>query len=278
VTEQEWLTSKDPAAMLNGLESNGAGKSVTNFKISDRKLRLFACAVVRAQGVTHPAVLAATEAAEAFAEDGVRRSPEYDMNVRDAGEAARYAAGPDWGSSDCPRPISQSEKAAILRCLAGNPSRPHVVLPRDVGKVLKRGAGNYRQEDVILQDWISANVLAVARAAYEVRAADGSLDPLALMVLADALEEAGCPEEVIEQIQFKTGFACPKCGDHGFWRSGQEFDHMKKCRNRACGFTWIPEEVIFKSVKSPHPILAHLRSPVPHYRGCHAVDLILGKS
>ena len=30
-------------------------------------------------------------------------------------------------------------------------------------------------------------------------------------------------------------------------------------------------------VERPHPILAHLRSPGPHWRGCWAVDLLLEK-
>ncbi len=41
MTEQEWLTSEDPAQMLRQLTANGQLPS----QISDRKLRLFACAL-----------------------------------------------------------------------------------------------------------------------------------------------------------------------------------------------------------------------------------------
>jgi hypothetical protein len=45
--------------------------------------------------------------------------------------------------------------------------------------------------------WITHTVLALAQATYDERRDDGTLDPDRLIILADALEEAGCTEEVI---------------------------------------------------------------------------------
>jgi hypothetical protein len=70
--------------------------------------------------------------------------------------------------------------------------------------------------------WLTPLVESLACAASEERhLPGGELDPLRLAVLADALEESGCLEEVI---------------------------------------------------------LAHLREPGPHVRGCFALDALLGKS
>lgn len=80
------------------------------------------------------------------------------------------------------------------------------------------------------------------------RVEDGRLDPVRLAVLADALEEAGCPTD-----------ACEDCGG---LRTRAEYTLCVACG----GFI------------KPHPLLAHLRSPGPHVRGCHAVDLCLGRS
>lgn len=104
----------------------------------------------------------------------------------------------------------------------------------------------------------------------------GRLDPVTLAALADALEEAGASE--MYAIEKRTiGNTCPECDDFGFWRAGQEFDHMKKCRNSECGAVWIPGEVQIIKVAHPNPLLEHLRSPGSHHRGCWVLDLLLRK-
>ncbi len=79
---------------------------------------------------------------------------------------------------------------------------------------------------------------------------DGHLDPIRLAILADALEEAGCPEH--EQ--------CPDCLDESEYRI-----YCKTCEGSGrCG-------------QIRNPLLAHLRGPGPHVRGCWVLDLLLGK-
>src|SRR5262249_4681038 len=73
---------------------------------------------------------------------------------------------------------------------------------------------------------------------------DGALDPARLAVLADALEEAGCVRR-----------PCLICA-------------VERARGG-------PGEIRCGCVESD--LLAHLRSPGPHVRGCWAVDLLLGK-
>jgi hypothetical protein len=89
--------------------------------------------------------------------------------------------------------------AALLHDISGNPFRPVFRAP------------THR----------TPTIVSMARAAYDERhLPSGELDPHRLVVLADALEEAGAPAELLE----------------------------------------------------------HLRSPGPHVRGCHVVDLCLGLS
>lgn len=138
--------------------------------------------------------------------------------------------------------------ADLLRDIRGNPFRP---IDFD-------------------EAWRSPTVLAVAKVAYEERAGrardnpechlgrdhsirygdictrchgtgrieDGALDPFHLSALADALVDAGCPEEA--RWQDDKGGPLP-------------------------------------DFRGPNPLLAHLRSPGPHVRGCWALDLVLGK-
>jgi hypothetical protein len=94
--------------------------------------------------------------------------------------------------------------------------------------------------------WLTPTVLSLAEAAYEKRSPGGTLDPARLAVLSDALEESGCVA------------ACPFIGPNAH--------HSRQCSQ--CGGT--------RHVT--HPLLAHLRESGPHYRGCHALDLILGRS
>jgi hypothetical protein len=96
----------------------------------------------------------------------------------------------------------RGQQSELLREVLGNPFRPQAPVPAWLA-------------------WNGGTVAQLALAAYEERILPaGNLDPARLSVLADALEEAGGPQEV----------------------------------------------------------LAHLRDPGPHVRGCHAIDLVLGKA
>lgn len=133
--------------------------------------------------------------------------------------------------------------------------------------------------------WLSPDVLALARACYKLRegracerckgagkarfpdledeepdcdcpdcggvgrVGEGLLDPVRLLVLADALEEAGCPAQA----------DCHWCDGTGHM---EPYSRCGNCRSTG---------------KVPHPLLAHLRGPGPHAHGCWAIDLLLGK-
>ncbi len=80
-----------------------------------------------------------------------------------------------------------------------------------------------------------------------------------MYALADALEEAGCIGS--PKLQ------CSRCGGCGYVKA------PRPVSNPVCptcqGAGGVPG--------AEHPILAHLRGPGPHARGCWVLDLLLGK-
>jgi hypothetical protein len=198
MTEAEWLACMDPQKLLEFLRG----------KVSERKLRLYACACCRRIERLMPDEPGrrAVEVAERYADQQASReelkqarkclglSPAYFAAsggsktthhfaeaarhaVYRAGSCAAYQAGsdPSLAARDARRAVAQTaeqtEQLALLRCVFGNRFRPVSRSPV----------------------WRTPDVLKLAQAAYEDRILPaGTLDPDRLAVLADALEEAGC--------------------------------------------------------------------------------------
>jgi hypothetical protein len=267
MTEAEWFTSEDPGTMYSILGTSGTPTGHAD--LSCRKIRLFTAAGFRRLlGHGDPGAstcqLAAIEALERFADDN-----EGDLAER-------------WGASQLPRPRvaiatntggrihaslllrypmpwMKAGLARLLRDIVVNPFRP-VALAREFRQCCGRkwpaaegpqdcpNCGDLAACGVIFADYITLQAMSLAHAAYDSRDPQtGHLDPLALAAVADALEEAGCVRQ-----------HCTHCvgGVWGEYESGEPI-YCNDCPNRC--------------------ILAHLRSPGPHVRGCWAVDLILGR-
>ena len=108
MTEQEWMGSGDPNAMLTRIRG----------KASDRKLRLFACACVRQiwDKLTDPRSRNAVEVAERYAE-GRATDEELSRAWDAAWDAARDAARDAAGNA------ARSKQADLLRDIAGHQHR-----------------------------------------------------------------------------------------------------------------------------------------------------------
>jgi hypothetical protein len=252
MTESEWASSADPQKMLKVLEgreiASGADEAFTT---SDRKLRLFACACCRQAWhlLTDERSRKAVEVAERYA-DGEGNDRDLNVAFDDAlavePMATRFRSimpchctlppgecpGGGFFSAAAEAGLGFEPPAGLLREVVGNPFRPV--------SVWQRVTAGVQHEPV---SWLTHDVLALARAAYEERLPDGTLDPVRLLVLADALEEAGCQEELLLRHLR---------GEEPCW-----VDHDAQ-PGLECGFPWKP-----------------LRGP--HVRGCWAVDLVLGK-
>jgi hypothetical protein len=222
VTEAEWLACDDPDRMLDSQRG----------KVSDRKLRLFACASCRHlcwPWLTDETSRHAVEVAERFtdgqvsteelsaarsaAENIARQFNEFESEVARWSEvydpaltldsnatriAAATAAVNAIDAVQAARRISGTERtgqASLLRELLGNPFRPPPTI------------------DPAWLTWNHGTVVRLAQSAYEERQLPaGTLDNARLAVLADALEEAGCTNQDIL-------YHCRSGGEHvrGCW-------------------------------------------------------------
>lgn len=219
MTEVEWLTSTDPAPMLAALDQES----------SKRRLRLFACACCRhIWHLLSEKERFIVESVERYAEGQISAQEMYkvaDINpafgipnyvaLHSSGStrAARETASPGaWYSAQRVRAFvvdtvretagaggrkaEWQKQVALLRCIFGSPFRPSRPLPPTV------------------LAWNSNTVVCIAKSI------DINGDYGQCPILADALLDAGCPDDAL---------------------------------------------------------IAHLRQPGPHVRGCHVIDLILGR-
>jgi hypothetical protein len=231
MTEVEWLACADPGPMLEYLGG----------KVSDRKLRLFACVCCRRiwDLLEDERSRAAVEAAELFADDLIKEE-----QLDEAGNAAEAAFedvlgtephAPDAARSAfaaaAPRDYQHPAYAAaheaphaaavaVANRRVPSGSMPDWGTARDAERavqchLLRDLLGNPFRPVTIDPAWLTPQVVALARAIYDERAFNRMPE------LADALERACCDDS---------------------------------------------------------DLLNHCRGPGDHTRGCWAIDSILGKS
>lgn len=177
MTEKAWLACTDPHSMLEYLRG----------KISDRKLRLFACAYCRRSWHSlqkwhefQAAIHMAEKHADGFAtlsrlemaHDRIRHYPLYNDSTRDVRCLALVAVSPvpmDALIGNSQVLCDEGNVCAMIRDLVGNPFRS-TSIPR------------------LALAWHDWTPLKIAQAIYDDRAFDH------LPLLADALEDAGCDD------------------------------------------------------------------------------------
>jgi hypothetical protein len=190
--EEEWLACTDPLPMLEFLKG----------KVSNRKLRLFACACCRQdwRRLTNPYLRLAVETAEQYADNQITqeeltkaRAAAWSVNqsrrehataaaratVRESAWAAARVAQQQmiqqiwkkvdgvWATAPEEKKAAQRRQSDLLRCIIGDPFCPVTVDPHWLV-------------------WNDATVAKLAHVIYDERAFHH------LPILADALEEAGC--------------------------------------------------------------------------------------
>jgi hypothetical protein len=229
VTEPEWLAATDPEPMLKFLKG----------RVSERKLRLFACACCRGiwELIDEERFRQLVEASEQYADRLIRRKDLVERRIAALGLASNDACDAVLSAARA----QCSARWVALLCLyatTGRNAPPGQLLvprrsdipdasPETMDAWTRASAG----QAVVLReifgllplrprigptcrpDW-DGGVGHLARSIYDERAFDR------LSLLADVLEDAGCTDA---------------------------------------------------------DLLGHLRGPGPHVRGCWAVDLVLGK-
>ncbi len=288
MTEQKWLSSEDPQAMLTAIvDRTLSGELRLTNRVSDRKLRLWV--------------------------EACRAACNIHGDWRDLDEVSSMRVMLEYWSDNPPTP--KSDRAALLREIVGNPFRPVTLPVVNYGGVYPpSGRVKIRSSKC---PWLTRDVLSLAQVAYDERPGrkcshcvgigfgaygdgghthglrcvhcngtgtinDGTLDPLTLQAVADAMEEAGAPpdEKCGRCTEPKALFRCTSCGRVVQPNEGPALQISRLCPSLACTGTLVSFRPPCQGCKGtgrvPHPVLAHLRSPGPHVRGCWALDLIRG--
>lgn len=171
MTQAEWLSSSDPAAMLRFLNTPQSidGRPWSKWFPSDRKLGLFAVACCRLANYAKEEDISLWENHGFPGDGGIRRTSTIEWAVSWAGDEGRS--------------VSREKRAALLRDIFGNPWKP-VTLHRRKWKDFARLPG-----EEYVETWTNLTILSIAQTIYDERSFDR------MPVLADSLEEVGCHEE-----------------------------------------------------------------------------------
>lgn len=267
LTEEDW-----PGALSVYQRVTGVADLV-----SDRRMRLFACAMLRHAGATYRKLNAAVGLLESYADRNRRpdkafasRLASVTLEPGSARVVNRFFDRGAQGAAIEAVILAQSlrgetgtwtvQDKAIARLgdVVGNPFRPFTLpLDRPAGRT---GPTDFFPDGIPFGtcSWLTPDAISLANNALALRDNfTGFLDNPSLLVLADALEEAGCPPRV----------TCHRCNGTGGWQMNSTFVPCELCDGD------VPEH--WGSL--PHPLLSHLRLPDPHVLGCWAVDVVLGR-
>lgn len=183
MTEHEWLDCANPTKMLEFLRG----------KVSDRKLRLFACAYYRRwHDMSNKRSRQALEASEHFA-DRLITQRQLMATCRIAETAAKKATLPRCGLASVA--ISGTDLDYMLRWVGNNSV--------DTLRLLWDIFGNPFRTITIapaILTWHDGSIPRLAQAIYDERQMpSGVFDPSRMNILADALLDAGCSDDEITQ-------------------------------------------------------------------------------
>lgn len=260
MTEAEWLACTDPQAMLDFIrEPLHQPFEAHRVGASDRKLRLFACALAF-QCARKPDEVAFAQKWAANIEEGNR----YDFRDRGGPSAQAWvsrASAKGWTVHGVDR-LGTAACSDLLRDIFGNPWR------------LAHGPHGWCKPEA-MQSWLRWNdgtVPKIAQRMYDER------DFADMPILADALEDAGCHNE--EMLSHCRGMErCGGCVTTGPDKrytilSFDERRYLTEPNYLASG------DPSIRRAYAPcdeckgtgwHPLRG------PHVRGCWAIDLLLGK-
>ena len=210
MTESEWLKADDTVDMFDHLKRQARSQRAS---LPHRRLRLYACACCRR--VWHllgdSRSRTAVEVSERYADGQATRSA-LAKACRAAGEvltALKRGGGRSaylaawvalWASADSIHDVwgGTSSAAADLAARLGKEAGAGMRSARASesmrqAELMREVFGNPFRPAALETSWRTADVAALARAAYEERRLpEGALEPARLALLADALEDAGC--------------------------------------------------------------------------------------
>jgi len=260
--EQEWLASSNPDAMERLLTiwlTGGMPRAMlylTEGTALDRRFRLYACACVRRvwHFLDDERLRRAVEVAEAFA-DGLAQHEEM-RKAEAAAEAYALRIGNERRGG-----VRSAAHSAHQAAYAGD-----VDLPSGFVKFVAHGSTAAA----------STAALAEAGAAKTASEDQGEIEACAQAKAAESAADAA--HAVVLRDIIGNPFRPPPTMDARF-RTGRVLAFAQEVYDSR-SFERLPELAsLLEGIECDNSeLLAHLRSPGPHVRGCWALDLILGKS
>jgi len=298
LTEREWLGSTRPEKLLRWLDST----TRADRKPTHRGMRLFVCACCRSlwDKLKDQRLRDSVETAELFADgEATERQLELAHKMACPAVSKTHSSAPNeyfcvWAAlmtskpgdrfhdfltelERCPsddHPLPKATQLELIREIFGNPFRPAIADCNEAldGSCEAHGCDFQKTGEATSicpggRGWFRTRIACtptvrdLALASYMDRSSQdrAELDPSRLLVLADALEEAGMRPvtgRTVSQVvqarqQAVMGGCCERFADHS-----------------ACDCL---------ELAVPDGVLEHLRSPGPHYRGCWALDFVLGR-
>lgn len=254
ITYHEWRNATSPWSVLY------------SYRMHSRKHRLLHCAVARAVSSLFPQawMTRAVEQAEQYADKAIGREAlsDYEISLRREGWSDKYRGH---RLAVTPQGVMVLNERwtffVVYRCVQVLPKLPGVVHGR-IFSTLSGPREASLARDLVYPGHLWGDtpesqvaayrtplVLELARVAYADRTTPyGNLDPMRLLVLADALEEAGCTSSLV--LQHLRGHEhCPDCLGEG--------GRCEGCSDGPCGgWTRLQSE---------------------HVYGCWVIDALLGR-
>lgn len=278
MTESEFMASTDPAAMLQYVTEDPFGPPDHVQPISDRKLRLFACACVLASSIR----IAGT-AYEPMLVDGQAPNGkfEYGHDPKRLAEIWCDHDGLEALMLSRHRPSRHPTKAAradLLRHIVGNPFRKYAwTSTHDC-------APSGHELQFLDERWRTPTVVSLAQALYDgTETNDGPLH--------DALLDAGVPEWNELVLHFAHAWPCRRCGGTGWYEdvAGEDLDGLGgrevnvRCEHDDSLVPMVQEHndggtsYWFNLLEPNTRHLTPERAQPRHPKGCWALDLLLSK-
>jgi hypothetical protein len=246
MTEAEWLACTDPLDMVNAVGD----------RLTERKLRLFLVACCRrlSQVLKERRLREAVETAERFAE-GLYGEQELD-------EAARSACVPRQGQP--PPWLAEADRAAARACS----------YPGYLGARTHSFTGRY-------QKW-SYGVMRGVDAAAQTVAYRASMAEEGERALADELKAqcrvlrdiAGNP---YRPVRVDARWLAWNGGCMAALAAAAYEERRLPAGTLDAGRLAVLADALEEAGCDDAEVLSHLRGPGPHARGCHILDLLLGK-
>ncbi len=206
MNEADWLSSTDPVAMLTFLlDTHPRSGQPHAGRPSDRKLRLFACECYARVFYASHEVQPIVEAVRRWADGEISREAAIATQAPGMGTSSREGWYLFREVGECLHSVMQlrlypphtrADWAALLREIVGNPFLSAYVKDGHASDELRRSSRFRVARNACLDHrCLTPTVLSLASVAYHERNADGTLDAVCLLILADALEEAGCDSD-----------------------------------------------------------------------------------